>query len=592
MPARLLRWLRPRRPQRPTTPGAEPEAAVDLAAGASLDAAPEAASDRLRLALGWAALVASAAFLIWHSLRYDFVTDDAYISFVYSRNLAEHGELTFNLGDPVEGYSNFSWTVLLAALMRLGFDPEISSRVLGTACGVGVLFVAARLTRRALPHGASSWSALPAALLACSSGFACWSSGGLESQLFTLLCALSFDRLALALALATSPGEPAGRPRRAWRQLGLLLALAAMTRPEGLLLAAVIGGCALAGNLAPRRFTFAALVPPAQRGAALAFLALWLPWFAWRCWYYGWPFPNTYYVKASGPWHPPELAREMWRNGAYYLLVWARQTGLLWASPLLALGVLVGLRRPRGGARPWFAALVAFAAIYLLYTASVGGDFMGLHRFILPVFVAAAIAVTLGAQALAQRLFSRPQLGAALALPLLLAFALAQQALTSRSIAWGRFDADRGIDTPAFLMVYTRDRAEVGRALRGCLRDDDFSIVGGAGAQPYFGHMRAIDVFGLVSEEVAHREPRIRARAGHTKFASDALLREFDPTFVFSCYALHATEAPPSLPCAGPWLSRGYELVTLHVPAMRQSGTYYSFLAKKTRGFQCPGRVP
>jgi hypothetical protein len=41
--------------------------------------------------------------LVVHSLAYNFVTDDAYISFVFSRNFAEHGELAFNLGDPVEG---------------------------------------------------------------------------------------------------------------------------------------------------------------------------------------------------------------------------------------------------------------------------------------------------------------------------------------------------------------------------------------------------------------------------------------------------------------------------------------------------------
>jgi len=34
--------------------------------------------------------------------------------------------------------------------------------------------------------------------------------------------------------------------------------------------------------------------------------------------------------------------------------------------------------------------------VYLPYAVSVGGDFMGLHRFIMPVFVVAAIAVTLG----------------------------------------------------------------------------------------------------------------------------------------------------------------------------------------------------
>ena len=38
----------------------------------------------------------------------------------------------------------------------------------------------------------------------------------------------------------------------------------------------------------------------AELRAAAWFLGLWAPWFAWRWWYYGWPFPNTYYVKAAG----------------------------------------------------------------------------------------------------------------------------------------------------------------------------------------------------------------------------------------------------------------------------------------------------
>ena len=58
--------------------------------------------------------------LVVHSLAYNFVTDDAYISFVFSRNLAEHGQLSFNLGQPVEGYTNFLWTVILGALMVVG----------------------------------------------------------------------------------------------------------------------------------------------------------------------------------------------------------------------------------------------------------------------------------------------------------------------------------------------------------------------------------------------------------------------------------------------------------------------------------------
>ena len=70
------------------------------------------------------------------------------------------------------------------------------------------------------------------------------------------------------------------------------------------------------------------------------------------------------------------------------------------------------------------------------------------------------------------------------------------------------------------------------------------------------------------------------------------MLAQYDPTFVFSCYALHRDPAQPALGCAGFWLARGYEEVTLHVPELEQDGAqYYTFLAKKARDFQCPGRV-
>jgi hypothetical protein len=103
--------------------------------------------------------------------------------------------------------------------------------------------------------------------------------------------------------------------------------------------------------------------------------------------------------------------------------------------------------------------------------------------------------------------------------------------------------------------------------------------------------MRGIDVFGLVSDRIAHHSPRSRARAGHTKWGSDPLLATYDPTFVFSCYAIHRTAAQPQLPCAGPWRARGFEPVTMKIPGMQQQGEYYTFLAKKARNFQCPGRV-
>src|SRR3954469_12452647 len=136
--------------------------------------------------LRWVLLAIAAVVLVVHACAYDFVTDDAYISFVFSRNLAEHGQLAFNVGQPVEGYTNFLWTAILGLLMMLGARPEVTSLVLGAACAVGTLYVTFRVLDRALGR-ASWWSLVPAVLLASSSGFACWTSGGLETQLFTLL---------------------------------------------------------------------------------------------------------------------------------------------------------------------------------------------------------------------------------------------------------------------------------------------------------------------------------------------------------------------------------------------------------------------
>lgn len=529
----------------------------------------------------WLLLAVAALVLVGHSLLYNFVTDDAYISFVFSRNLAEHGQLTFNLGQPVEGYTNFLWTVILAGGMVLGIAPEISSRVLGTVCALVTLYMTFRLMERALGRK-TPWAVVPALLLACSSGFACWTSGGLETQLFTMLVVIAIDGVVDAIQ---RPG--------AIRRAAVALALSAMTRPEGLLVAGVLGIVHATTLISTYR---ADRKLPTLRDdvvAILAFLVVWGPWFAWRYWYYGYLWPNTYYVKASGEWANKTFPFEMMKSGAYYLWVWIDQTKLVFALPLAVLGLIVG--RPRTPRFVLAMSCTLLAATYLPYVVTVGGDFMGLHRFIMPMFVVAAIAVTLGLEWLAGCVpAAHRSVVAVVACAVIVGgFAVTQWQLTARSLRADNLAADHGvIDTPAFLIVYTEDRAKIGRAMETCFRDDDFSIVGGAGAQPYYGRMRGIDVFGLVSDRIAHEEPRIRARAGHTKFGSERLLEAYDPTFVFSCYQIHAKPDPqPHLGCAGYWQARGYEPVTMHIPGMTQQGEYYTFLAKKTRNFQCPGRV-
>ena len=527
----------------------------------------------------WAPLALAGVILVWHSLRYDFVTDDAYISFVFARNLAEHGELTFNLGDPVEGYTNFLWTFLLGALMVVGVPAPWAAKVLGTGFGLGTLYVAFRIGERVLGRG-SPLAALAPLLLACSSGFACWSSGGLETQLYTFLVAVALD------AYLECGERPAAIARAA-----IALALSAMTRPEGLLLAALFVAHRLADNLLGAR----RLRPTRHELYACAwFLGLWAPWFAWRWWYYGWPFPNTYYVKAAGA-AVPGYDAKMRSNGWYYVGRWFAQTGLTWASPLAIAGLIA---RPRRDAR---FALVTLAPIifvvYLRYVAGVGGDFMGLHRFIMPLFVLAALAVALGVAnlgALVARLSSRALVATAVMLvagaAVLGAFADRQLALTKASLRFGNFKNDRGIDTPAYLRAYTHDRVLIGKALAPCVRPDDYAIFGGVGALPYYARLRGIDVFGLVSSRVAHEVPRTNPRAGHNKWGPDALMLAHHPTIVLSCYDLRrGPGVAPLNHCAGFWQANGFEKVVLHVPGLVERGEYLTFLARRDRALACPG---
>ena len=66
-----------------------------------------------------------------------FTVDDAYISFRYARNLANGLGLVFNAGERIEGYTNFLFTCLLGLAIKLGLDPDRTSKILGGAAALG-----------------------------------------------------------------------------------------------------------------------------------------------------------------------------------------------------------------------------------------------------------------------------------------------------------------------------------------------------------------------------------------------------------------------------------------------------------------------
>src|SRR5262249_3857281 len=148
-----------------------------------------------------------------------------------------------------------------------------------------------------------------------------------------------------------------------------------------------------------------------------------------------------------------------------------------------------------GAARhPRFGALaLAIVLAYLAYALWVGGDFMGLHRFIMPATVLTLFLACLGVLALPRW-----------ALLVVIPWAASEAFLTVAAL---EPKADHRIDRPGYLALYAHDRALMGRALAPHMRPDDYAILGGAGVLPYYARVRGIDVFGLVSEDIAHNEP-------------------------------------------------------------------------------------
>lgn len=178
---------------------------------------------------------ALALFALLAAQMTPFLPDDSFITYRYAQNLAAGNGLTFNPGQqPVEGYSNFLWLVLLAGSARLGVELESASVLWGGLFGLATVAALWWLLRFRGRHG---WSlAIPVGLMAASGPFVLYAISGMETALFgfllmatTVAAAYLFERPSLGRGVVLGA-------------LGLLLA---MTRPEGLVALPVVVFCLL-----------------------------------------------------------------------------------------------------------------------------------------------------------------------------------------------------------------------------------------------------------------------------------------------------------------------------------------------------------
>jgi hypothetical protein len=447
------------------------------------------------------------------AVRY-WMCDDAFISFRYADNLVRGHGLVFNLGERVEGFTNLAWTLWAALGLSLGVPAETWAGVSGILCfGATLALLAHRgwaigsIPRGALPpappaepsgspppaslrsgaRGAAVAWPLPAAAVlgAIHRDWTIFATSGLETSAFTLLGFAGY------LLVCPAGGPEQDAPPAGLRRLvaaGLVLALASLTRPDGVLFGVVCGAWLVTGRDLRGALAFAA-----------GFAALWLPVTIGRIAYYGDVFPNTYYAKsASVAW---------WSQGAYYAgIYFERYWPLLLALPCAALV------RCRAAALE-----LALAVVYALYVIRVGGDFM-FARLLIPVAPFLLLLVERGLDAL---LGARPRLRAA-------AIAALGVGLVVTPAAVAGAEHPRGVADENY--VYTRafphwaERADTNGAELARLFDGLPIAVGFFGLQARLVYRSRVATAiecetGLTDAAIAHQELPERGRIGHEKHA-------------------------------------------------------------------------
>ncbi|SFB60972.1 hypothetical protein SAMN05216266_1275 [Amycolatopsis marina] len=334
-------------------------------------------------------VLGGTALIGWHGSRFgNWIIDDAAITFAYARTVAEgHGVALQPGADPSEGFSNPSWFLLLVLGRLIGLfdhgtilgvpDYVLFPKALALICCAGIV-LACYYAARKVTRWAGLTALVSGALMAANPSFVIWCFSGLENSLFAL--AVTW----LAVVMFRAAVDERFLDGRTALIAGALAALAALTRPDGLIYVA-------AYPLVVLLFVDRANLGTSIRSTLLSAAAFAAPvgaYFTWR------------YLEFGKLLSLPALAKNQELPEFTDLSRSDELLQYVGAPAGIAFAVLVGmvLLRPsrlRAGMIPLLVtltlAVVAFAVLK--------PDWMGQQRFATPVWALGALAGTLAAGA-------------------------------------------------------------------------------------------------------------------------------------------------------------------------------------------------
>jgi hypothetical protein len=297
---------------------------------------------------GWVVLAAAAlAGVLFYLIvsaaifRVGFPLDDAWIHLTYARNLAEHGEWAFRLGQHSAGSTSPLWTALLSIGFLIGLGPYVWTYLLGWVVLTLLAVYAENVARKRVTsyQGRIPW----AGLFFIFAWHLTWSAvSGMETLLHGLII------------LVVLGGLISGSRR--YLALGVLTGLSIWVRPDGLtLLGPILFVGILSENSRQAR-------SEAIWKTLLGFGSLFFPYLLFNLALSGNPMPNTFYAKQA-------------EYAAFWLSkTWADRVGeYLWpilASPFLVLipsaiwWLIRSLRRRNWGAAASVLWVLGYMGIY------------------------------------------------------------------------------------------------------------------------------------------------------------------------------------------------------------------------------------
>ncbi len=456
-----------------------------------------------------------------HALYFGaWIIDDAGISYAYARSLAQGYGLVSQPGmPPVEGFTNFSWVLLLTPFFWLRlFDPIITPKVIGMILTGLTFWLAARTLQQVAGHPRLA-TFVVLSLLAMNTSFVLWSVSGLENPLFALVTAALLHRLTRA-AGGTPPTQTSAV------QLGGLSFLVALTRPDGVLFFAAypawLAWEALCGALDRRTALRHAFVYTA------VFVALCGTLTAFRWFYFGDVVPNTFHVKGGGTLaslaHLLLLTPDAFqRVFELFYSVLSYFGGFLFAGMFICVTALLALKKFPSALRPALLMTVLAMALYALMPV----DWMGEVRFSTP-FYAPFLVLAFGLGEATLRLFHL----AAANRNRLVFVVLTLVLLTSAAGGWVRSvqymsqaDSNQGMQIN-FEYITNEYALRFNRYAKTLGVEDGSILLPDLGGTLYYSDLRVYDLVGLIDRTIA------RTRLVNQPAFYDYIFETLKPTFI------------------------------------------------------------